>query len=187
MKKILVLGCLFMAACTSTPKNPETAAEDPVILIPLRKQEPVMPATPRRMNLNDIRVQLGLERDSQTLGFLEKDYDGCKMLAPGEEAMCGRRYMSTMNFRLMCRDTVGTTTRMPSSLTPLQASMQWRLNGKRGHLRTNKDGYGQMQMISSSPSKSKQFILVIGERFLGVEAGEVSQIVLPRNWCAGPR
>lgn len=185
MKKLVGLSWLLLAVgCTSNPKKPETVAE-PVIMIPMRKQDPVMPATPKRMNFNDIRVQLGLERDSRQLGFLEKDYDSCKMLTPGDEPMCGQRYMSVMNFRLVCRDTVGTTTRAPTSLTPLRSQMQWRLNGKRGQIRTDKDGYGQMQMISRAPSKEKQFILVIGKNILGVEAGEVTQIVVPRNWCAG--
>ena len=177
MKKLTFVLFCCLSACRSIP--PQPVVEPPVPI------EPPYPAVPMRIEMNELKTQLGLEREAQQLGFLEKNYDGCRMALPGDEKMCGQRFFSTVHFRLLCRDTVGTTERVPSSLTPLRGRMQWRLNGKRGQIRTDKDGYGQMQMVSKSPSKEKQFILVIGQKFLGVEAGEVSQIVVPRNWCPG--
>jgi hypothetical protein len=139
--------------------------------------------TIREMSLRDLQSQLGMNRSADDLGFADTDYDGCRIGVRGDNGQCGRRFLSVVNFRLVCRDTVGTTTRVPNSLTPLSKSMEWRLGGARGHVRTDSQGYGQVQMVSSRPVKSDRFMLIIGSKILGLEAGEVSQIVLPGNWC----
>ena len=56
--------------------------------------------------------------------------------------------------------------------------------GIRGDTSTDSQGYGQVQVVSMRPVKSERFILIIGTKTLGLEAGEVSQIVLPGNWCS---
>jgi hypothetical protein len=79
---------------------------------------------------------------------------------------------------------VGTTSRVPSSLTPLARNgVEWRLGGNRGFVNTDSQGYGQIQLVSNRPVQSDRFMLIIGKKSLGVEASEVSQIVLPGNWC----
>lgn len=179
--KILIrffLVC-FLCACATGPKPEETAS----LPLPVATSEPPLPAMPRMVEMPALKSELGLTRDIRELGFAEKDYNGCRMSLPGDAQMCGQRFMSVVHFRLVCRDTVGTTSRVPSSLRPLRSKMQWRLNGKRGMLTTDKEGYGQVQMVSRSPSKEQRFMLIIGKKSLGVEAGEVTQIVVPGDWC----
>lgn len=171
---IRLLAFCLLCACTSTPK------------VDVGEQPP-LPPSPVKMDLAELQKQLGLERDQHDLGYAEKDFDGCRMNLTGDPMFCGARYLAVVHFRLMCRDTVETTTRVPSSLRPLQGHMEWRLNGKRGFLKTDEEGYGQVKTVSRSPSKSQRFMLIIGKKSLGVEASEVSQIIVPSNWCARGR
>jgi len=174
--KILIRLSIFcvLCACTTAPKVSEP---------PPAPAMPPLPAEPQKIGMPELKKQLGLERDTRELGFAEKDYDGCRMSVPGDNGFCGPRFFSVVHFRLLCRDTVGTTMRAPASLKPLQGKMQWLLNGKRGSLATDPEGYGQVQLVSRRPSKEQRFMLVIGKKSLGVEAGEVSQIVVPKDWC----
>ena len=91
-----------------------------------------------------------------------------------------------MNFRLVCRDTVETTQIVSTDFKPLYSSvMQWRLAGAIGNTTTDSDGFGSVQVISTRSIKAERFILILGTRSLGVEVGEIRQIVLPRDWCSG--
>lgn len=184
--KITLRLCLFCFLCACSSTQVVTVRVPPPVLSESGSRSvpaPVASGMKRTFDLGDLQRELGLARDVRDLGFTERDYDGCRMSVPGEASGCGQRFMSVVHFRLMCRDTVGTTSRVPSSLTPLRGNMQWRLNGRRGVLSTDRDGYGQVQLVSRTPSKSQRFMLIIGKKSLGVEAGEVSQIIVPRDWC----
>lgn len=136
------------------------------------------------LSLHELQTQLSMNRPPDDLGYAEKNFDGCHVGFKNDQGVCGRRFLSVLNFKLVCRDTVGTTSRVPSSLMPLSNhTMQWRFGGQSGNLTTDSLGYGQVQMVSSRPVSTDRFMLLIGTKTLGVEAAEVSQIVLPGNWC----
>jgi len=134
--------------------------------------------------MSELKSQLGMNRETSDLGFVDKDFDGCQTAYRGDQGECGSRVLSVVNFRLVCRDTVGTTSRAPTSLTPLHAgNLEWRFAGVRGHTHTDHQGYGQVELVSNGPVGTQRFILLIGSKTVGLEASEVSQIVLPKNFC----
>jgi hypothetical protein len=187
MKRLLLapIALLLLSACASDPElmslPPPDGMQPPPMSSPLPNQHALKE---NGIDIHELQAQLGLNRGPQELGFADKNFDGCSMSYKGKDGTCGFRYLSVVHFRLVCRDTVETTTRAPSSLTPLMKNnMQWRLAGIRGDTSTDSQGYGQVQVVSMRPVKTERFILIIGTKTLGLEAGEVSQIVLPGNWC----
>ena len=187
MKCIVVLAVsLFVCACASSPElmrlpPPEGLPQDRVEPRPHATVSPV----DRRLNLAQLQSQLGLDRSPQSLGFDEKGFDGCKWGIREDSGQCGRRYLSVVHFRLLCRDSVETVQSVSTNFTPLTAhQMKWRLAGVRGDTRTDSEGFGQVQVLSPRSTKGQRFILIIGSKSLGLEVGEVSQIILPGNWCS---
>src|SRR5438445_814161 len=71
--------------------------------------------TLQQMSVTELQTQLGLNRSAQDLGFDERGFDGCRIGVKGEVGSCSQRYLSVVHFRLVCRDTVGTTSRVPAS------------------------------------------------------------------------
>jgi hypothetical protein len=188
MKRIAfaLLGVGLLAGCASEPElvklPPADGAEPPVERI--EREGPHARTKIKTYNMAELKAELGMNREVSDLGFADKDFDGCRTMYKGDEGECGARVLSVVNFRLVCRDTVGTTSRAPSSLTPLTSGhLEWRFAGARGHTRTDHQGYGQVQVVSNGPVGTQRFILIIGSKTVGVEASEINQIVLPKNFC----
>lgn len=177
--KHVALVCItfgFLCGCATKPM----VATPANIPLPM-SQEPSL----HDISVAELQTHLGLTRSPQSLGFEEKGFDGCRLGVKGESGGCGQRFLSVVHVRLVCRDTVGTTSRVPASLRPLVSSpMEWRLGGMHGNVRTDNQGFVQIHVVSSRPTKAERLIMIIGSKTLGIEAGEVSQIVLPGNWCA---
>lgn len=186
MKRILFVSfaAWFLSGCATDPMVMNLPPPDGLPREALPPPQVYTPQSTKQISVQELQTQLGLNRSTDDLGFADKNFDGCRVGYKGEGENCGSRYLSVVHFRLVCRDTVGTTSRVPSSLTPLSGRhMQWRLGGLRGNLTTDSQGYGQVQLVSTRPVQTERFMLIIGTKMLGVEAGEVSQIVLPGNWC----
>jgi hypothetical protein len=185
MKRLAVLAfaAAILSGCASEPMSMKLPAPDGLPQDNMPRTLPPQTSV-REMSVHELQAQLGLNRSADDLGFAHSNFDGCRMGVKDEGRNCGTRFFSVVHFRLVCRDTTGTTTRVPSSLTPLARNgIEWRLGGVKGHVNTDSQGYGQVQLVSSRPVKSERFMLIIGTKILGLEAGEVSQIVLPGNWC----
>ena len=163
--------------------SPEGLPKPQVYMPPVRpRAETPVDGT---LNLVQLQNELGLGRSPQSLGFDQASFDGCRwnVRGGGERGACGPRFLSVVHFRLLCRDSVGTVQTVATNFTPLTKRMQWRLAGVQGETRTDAEGFGQVQMVSSRPTKGQRFILIIGTKSLGLEVGEVTQIILPGNWC----
>jgi hypothetical protein len=187
MKRLLVgILSLLLVACAS---EPETMQLPPPEGLP-QEQMPPVPVQPTQeqqpgLNISDLQSRLGLVQDSQDLGFNERSFDGCQIGVRGDHAPCGRRFLSVVHFRLLCRDSVETVQSVSANLTPLTSdSIQWRLGGTQGHTSTDGQGLGQVATVTAQTTKAQRFMLILGTHSLGVEASEVSQIVVPGNWCS---
>ncbi len=189
MRRILVLTSVsLLCACASTPEYMKLPPPESQVAEPsgdnfapsgsALKEDPLL-------NVEELSERLGIGGDSATLGFSEKAFDGCQFSnSPAMPAKCGKRFLSTVRFRLLCRDSVETVSVVSSSFTPLVASsLEWRIAGASGKASTNFDGIGHLRLVSTRPIKSERFILILGTKSMGLEAGEVSQIILPRDWC----
>jgi hypothetical protein len=173
---IIVMG---LCACATDPMRTRLPSPE--------DKPPSLPSTQdgqHVVSVHEIQNQLGLNRSPQDLGFAEKKFDGCT-LGHRDDRACGQRFLSVVHFRLLCRDSMGTVQTVVRNLEPLVAdTMQWRLAGSRGNTHTDSEGFGQVQLISQKPNKGKRFILIIGKKSLGLEVGEVNQIILPSDWCS---
>jgi hypothetical protein len=187
-KRLICLSFVagVLSGCASDPTVMQLPPPDglqPVSPIP-RPQVHVAPTPARTYNLRELQTQLGMNRALQDVGFADKEFDGCQTAYQGDAGQCGNRVLTVVSFRLVCRDSVETTSRVPSSLTPLKShSLEWRFAGARGHTRTDGHGYGQVQVVSYNPIGAERFMMIIGTKSVGIEASEVSQIVLPANYC----
>jgi hypothetical protein len=124
-----------------------------------------------------------MKRSPQSLGYKEKPFDGCRFGMERTKAGCAR-YFSVVHFKIVCRDTEGTTESVASNFTPVVTdSMEFHLAGTVGTTRTDSQGLGQVQVVSTQPTKGKRFILVLGRHSLGLEVGQVTQIIVPSDWC----
>lgn len=176
---------LLLCACATeseseAPNQIPSEAWNP----PQNAPEQPQPAPPRpAYDVAHIQEMLGMRRSAMDLGYAEKGFDGCRYGVQDQNGSCGRRYMSVINFRVICRDTEGTIQDVASGFRPLERNLEWRLAGAQGTTSTDSQGFGQVAMIYSKSPRSQRFMLIMGGRSLGVEAGEVKQIIVPNDWC----
>jgi hypothetical protein len=165
---MLVLGVLVLlfSACTGPQKN--TGPD-------ITRMEP--PDESR------LQAKLGMVRASTDLGYQEKSFDTCQMGLRGE---CGRKYLAVVNFQLMCRETEGTVSTFPLELHPIVAPvLRWSMGRASGETQTDVNGYGQIAVITDRPLSHSRLLLKKERLFVAITAGEITRIVLPKNWCPG--
>ena len=197
MKRLLILvTSIFLGACATAPKtepylahafDPGPAASaapaaNPVSKVPRAPSE----KAPFRhgYDMAQLQGQLGLARDAKDLGFAEKSFNGCRMGVKGDDGKCGNRFLSVVNFRLVCRDSEETIQSMVTNTTPLVSDkIRWKLSGIEGVTKTDSDGYGSVQVVSAKPAHGQRLVLIVGKQFLGVDISQVRQIIVPNYWC----
>ena len=171
MKKLVLFVAFLLSACSTTPK-PE------VIDVGDYKAEEIP-----RFEAH-LQTRLGMVRAINSLGYEEQAFNPCQY-GLKSDAKCTKQYLTVLHFQLLCRDTEGTVTSAPLTLTPITTdNINWKLVGKSGGTRTDAKGYGQLTFISPKSSKGQRLILRIGKQFLGFTASDMSKIVLPKNFCS---
>lgn len=160
----LALLVLFFAACTGPQKN--TGPD-------ITQMEP--PDESR------LQAKLGMVRAATDLGFQEKSFNTCEMGLRGD---CGRKYLAVVNFQLMCRETEGTVSTFPLELHPITAPVvRWSMGPVQGETQTDVNGFGQISVIADRPLSNTRLLLKKGTLFVAIQAGEITRVVLPKNWC----
>lgn len=157
---------LTLSSCvTHPPKEAETTA-------------------PPAINLNHLAEQLHLT--SHDLGLTEKPFNACEYGLRDRFPNCPQLVMTSINYRIRCRDTVDTTETTVTAvhLDPLVTErMDWQLGDSRGETHTDSSGHGRVLALSNRSLKKKMLIFHQRTKLMGLRAYQVSQIVVPRDWC----
>jgi hypothetical protein len=142
-------------------------------------------ANSTNLDIVSLRNHLGLKRSQTDLGYAEKSFDGCKLGFYGEDGKCGPRYLTVVNFRLMCRDSEGTVETVVRDLTPVVTNeVKWKVSTDfNGITRTDSSGYGTLQVVTSKTLRGQRLVLTVGNQFLGLPVSEITQVVVPVYWC----
>lgn len=192
MKKIgLGLSILFLAGCASTSDY-----KRPVFVY----NPPAKPTaqTPKTESVSDdsngsideiaLKKFLGLDIEPQSLGYRERSFNTCDVgFGYSKSKNCRQQHMVLIQFRLQCRDSEGTVSRVLSSedLQPIsRKEVRWNLPGQKGVTETDSEGYAQILAIAPGSQRSQRLKLAKGNDFLYLRAGEITQIVTPRDWCS---
>ncbi|MBX9766286.1 MAG: hypothetical protein K2X47_03365 [Bdellovibrionales bacterium] len=133
-----------------------------------------------------LKKTVGLLRERQHLGYIEKVFDGCGPQFGLLAGSCKRHYLISVQYRLMCRDSEGTVSEAIST-ADLQAipnqALAWNLKGLEGQSSTDMEGYGEVLTISTISQRDQRLKLSNGNDFLYLRAGEVERLVTPVTWC----
>lgn len=182
---LFLLVCLLMASCTTVPKS-ETQERGAIPVPPI--SGPAAPVNDEnRIDLFGLQKDLGLSRNSESLGFAERKFNTCDAgFGFSRSNNCQSKYFVVIHFQLLCRDSEGTISRALSSsdMRPIsQRAVTWNLKPSIGRLETDGDGYGQIRMIASSSQRQQRLKLTVGNDFLYMRANEITQVVTPAPWC----
>lgn len=116
-------------------------------------------------------------------GLQERPFNSCKEQFK-DGLKCGARTFVSLGIRLLCRDSEDTVSTINHKLQPLISDhVQWKLGGQSGVIRTGNDGTGVITAVTAASIAESRLVLTVGKQFLGVEASQASQIVLPIYWC----
>ena len=138
---------------------------------------------PQAPSLDQLQKRLGLGRVPDDLGFAEKTFDTCEQGFTVTD--CRRRVFTVVHFQLLCRDSEGTVQEVPTTLKPLQTGrLTWRLAGRSGATKTDREGFGQLQVLSDRTLKGQRLTLRIGKQFMGFTASDLTKVVLPMGFCS---
>ncbi len=119
-----------------------------------------------------------MRRSVEDLGFAEKQFKDCN------GGPCRSQFFSVVHFQLLCRDSEGTVSTAPLTLTPLTSDrVTWQLGKFNGGTHTDRNGFGQFTLVSDRSNRGQRLILRIGKQFMGLTVSEVSKVVLPQNFC----
>ena len=176
---ILVLFSGLLTGCSSVPTT-DDAREGWDFSPETPKSKRSQPPRPGAA-IGGLQSQLGMNRAPSDLGFAERSFNPCVY---GLSTSCESQYLSVVHFQLVCRDSEGTVSAVPISLTPIvHPNILWSVAGQSGGTATDRNGYGHFSVVTPSPLRGNRLILRKGTHYVGVEVNEVSKIVLPKNWC----
>ncbi|WP_413577688.1 hypothetical protein ACLVWU_04575 [Bdellovibrio sp. HCB290] len=179
MTYLLFAALLALTACTTTP----TVAPSPVP--PMATQ-----VGDESSSIDAVAIQraLQLERNVEQLGIQEKSFNTCEMgYGYSRNKDCRTAYMTVLNVRLLCRDSVGTisTVLTEADVTPIAAqTIRWNLKNVHGEFITDGLGYGQLVALSYRSQKRERLKLSLGNEFLYMRANEITKVITPRPWCS---
>lgn len=167
---LLSLSLIVLAGCAGRASKPDEVVREPA------KQQP--------HDLAQLQSALGMDRSPRELGLSEKMFDSCRNHVQGDSGKCGMRYLSVLNFKLTCRDSEGTTQEVVTTTRPLVSdSVQFQLDGQRGVLQSDHEGYVQLRAVTAKPVRGHRLVITVGKQFFGKDIEEVDQLVLPNYWC----
>ena len=149
-----------------------------------RESIPREPGSEQTISLSQLQNQLRLDRSLQELGLMDKIFDSCSLPVKDPTGKCGARYFSVLHFQMVCRDSEGTVGTVVTNTRPLVSDhVEYQLAGHRGIIKTDGNGYGQLQIVTLVPVRGQRLVLTVGREFLGKEISEVEQLVVPNYWC----
>lgn len=178
LKATVLIGLLGLAACATKPPVTEKQRDrdKPYPKSPAPEIEPAI-------DLKLVQDRLNMNRSSQELGFEQKRFNACDLGI--SKTQCQDQYLVAVHFQIMCRDSTGTVESVNSwAFEPLQSSyIYWRLQPRRGRIRTDKSGYGQVLTSIPTTIRPKSLILISGSKSLQIGLDGVRKIVVPKDWC----
>lgn len=168
---------LLLSGCATTPQK----------ITPPLAGRPTFTSEEERIDYVALQRSLGLERDSEDLGYSEKAFNTCEAGYGYSRAKgCHKKVFVVLHFRLMCRDTEGTisTILTDDDVAPIaEKTVQWNLKGMKGDLTTDNRGYGQIRTVSSVSQQKERVRLMVGSEFLYMRSHEITKVITPRPWC----
>lgn len=181
MKILILMLCLLLMACSSTPSKP--AKPMPVPAEKMEKEE----EADASIDAIGLQRELKMDYSLQNLGYREKSFDTCRAgYGYSRSNNCRIRYMAVINFRLMCRDSEGTVSKIISEKDMFalgHRKVKWTLSNQQGSLDLDSEGYGQILALQSKSPARGRLRLTVDNDFLFIQANEAKRIVTPKNWC----
>lgn len=176
-------GVFILGGCASNSNSSKSS--EPLDLPPTRAEKPHKDSRQTAgIDLSALRNHLGLKRNQNDLGYAEKAFDGCRLGYYGEDGKCGPRYMTVVNFRLVCRDSEDTVQTIVTDTKPVVTDqVKWKLSDVGGVTKTDSSGYGTLQVVTNKTLRGQRLVLTVGQQFLGLRISDVTQIVVPVYWC----
>ncbi len=184
IKKIILITSAFaLYSCGSAPVStaPVVPSEPPVVNS--------VPATfePENIDQDGLQSFLKLKRGYNRLGYSEKSFNTCEVgYGYSSTHRCRPQTFVVIHFKLMCRDTEGTVSQAVTAadLRPISnQNVKWTLKNAAGKLLTDSEGYGQIAMISGISQREQRLKLTVGNDFLYMRAGELTEMITPKSWC----
>ena len=176
---ILIAGVCWFAGCASVPEKVNLPGP-PVAVKPSEKPEV-------RIDYIGLQNDLGLEYGIDQLGYHEKIFDSCRAgRGFSHSDDCHREYFVLLHFQLLCRPNESNGyTELTEADTQAISNRQidWLLQNKKGQVVTDSSGYGQIRMTYPVSPRERHIKLNSGRKFLHMEAGELTKIVTPPDWC----
>lgn len=183
------LLCLNLVACSSASRKEESTRSSFPATDPLEGLKNTTPKTNNRPSIDydNLQRQLGLGREVEQLGFVEKSFATCDAgYGYSSSQDCRRDFFVVIHFQLLCRDSQGTISTIlnPEDLRALSGrSVSWTLQRQHGDLRLDQSGYGQIKLTAPRSQRSERLKLTVENDFLFLRAGEINRVVTPVNWC----
>ncbi len=186
MKKKFVLLSLTLApllsACSSAQKVEPVSAVAKVAA-------PITSGNSINIDVEGLKRSLGLDRSRGDLGYQEKQFNTCDAGFGYSKKNCKDQVFVSINFRLQCRDTMGTTSEVVTSaqMDPIaNKQVRWQIGKAQAATQTDDQGFAQINgVLARTPApKTQRLRLAVGSQFVYVRAGEVTRIVTPSNWCS---
>ena len=192
MKKLAFLLGIFglVLSCTSKPSHDGVPPEE---RLPHRhghvEPAPKAAQLPAEPVIDYVGLQrfLKMDRNYTVLGYSEHIFNTCEVgfgYSPTQN--CDIKYFVVSHFRLQCRDSEGTISKIltEEDLRPIaRQEIYYTINSITGTLYTDSEGYGQIRLVTSESMRSQRLKLALGNDFLYLKAGELKQMTTPRNWC----
>lgn len=174
---------IVLSSCASAPKQtsqPQTQTPVP------NSQE----GERIKVDIEGLKRSLGLDRSRMDLGYKEKRFNTCNAGFGYPKDNCKDQVFISINFRLQCRDSQGTTSEIVTSaqMDPIaNKKVKWQLGSFQSFTNTDDEGYAQVNGVFSprSAPKTQRLKLTVGTQFVYMRAGEITRIVTPSNFCSG--
>ncbi len=181
LKKICVgifaISCFSSCQSTSEIKTNNTAASNKVF----------DRAQPQEIDYQSIQRLLNLDRGIAQLGYGERVFNTCKVgFGYSATDNCSNKYFVVIHFKLMCRNSEGTISNrvLEDELIPVaNQNLRWIIKNTTGELRTDSEGYGQVNMVASQSQRTERFRVSSSNDFLLMRAGDIQRLIVPSNWC----
>lgn len=161
MKRIFALSFLVWTVACTTTTEPVTT-------------EPQVSAPPlQTVSISELKDRLNMNRSLHDMGFREAKYDS-------------RGYLITIHFRILCRQSEGTVDEVAhADLSPIyDNNIEWKLGRyQSGSTETDRDGYGKVELVSTSSGARERLRLTRDGKFVAVPASEAGLVVVPGGWC----
>lgn len=181
MRISLLLAVLVLAGC-ATSQVPKEEEIPPPSTAGLETQEQI-----ENIDVDALERSLQLARPLQELGYKEASFNTCRVgYGYSSSKNCRKMVMASINFRLQCRDSVGTisTALGAQDLVAIAGQrVRWTLQKQDDTLTTDGEGYGNIHAVFPKSPKNDWLRIAVGVQFLNMRANTMTRVVTPRPWC----